>query len=181
MAQGFGISLVGSIINSILIFIGGIVLVIVTPFIAVAQLRIHQSIIERRVQAEASRQQKQAKKAHLKAIETFDVESGKQQKARKADLSKHELIKRLDSIDQSILVLATETDANNRTMALQDAHSEMMTLAASLATGVITRDALQDPEIRELATETCKDLTRLGLSEDRLCRDLKRIFKLRSK
>jgi len=63
-------------------------------------------------------------------------------------------------------------------MALQDAHSAIMALSARLASGEISRDALDDHEIRELAWETCNDLARLGLSEDRLNRDIIRMFKL---
>ncbi len=85
---------------------------------------------------------------------------------------------RLGSIDQFIRVVAVETDLSKRTVALQAAHSEMTTLAAKLASGQITREALDAPEIREHASETSKDLVRLGLSEDRLNRDIIRMFKL---
>jgi hypothetical protein len=85
---------------------------------------------------------------------------------------------RLGSIDQFIRVLETETDANSRTMALHDAHSQMTKLTASLASEQISREAFDDPVVREYALETSKDLAQIGLVNDRLNRDLTRMFKL---
>ena len=83
---------------------------------------------------------------------------------------------RLGNIDQFVRALEGERDNSNRIMALQDAHSQMTKLAANLASGEISREALDDFEIRERASETSKDLARIGLSNDRLNRDLVRIF-----
>ena len=147
-------------------------------YIAPAQLKFHEDMTEKAEEAKRHSHRKEAQKAHQKLVEEFDKESKSQQNLSKESKSKHELVTRLGSIDQFIRVLEGETESSNRTMALQKAHSEMMTLAARLASGEISRDALDDQEIRELAWETCNDLARLGLSEDRLSRDLIRMFKL---
>ena len=150
-------------------------------YIAPIQLKFHESMNEKAEEAKRLAAQKQAQKAHQKLVETFDKESKNQQNLSRDSKSKHELVTRLGNIDQFVRVLDGETETASRTMALQKAHSEMMTLAARLASGEISRDALDAPEIRELAAETCKDLHRIGLSEDRLSRDIKRMFKLKSK
>jgi hypothetical protein len=147
-------------------------------YIAPAQLKFHEDMSEKAEEAKRHSHRKEAQKAHQKLVEEFDKESKSQQNLSKESKSKHELVTRLGSIDQFIRVLEGETETSNRTMALQKAHSEMMTLAARLASGEISRDALDDQEIRLLAWETCNDLARLGLSEDRLSRDIKRMFKL---
>jgi hypothetical protein len=147
-------------------------------YIAPVQLKFHESMSDKADEAKHRAAQKQAQKAHQKMVESFDKESKSQQSLSKESKSKHELVTRLGSIDQFVRVLEAETEPSNRTMALQKAHSEMMTLAARLASGEISRDALDTQEIRELAWETCNDLARLGLSEDRLSRDLIRMFKL---
>ena len=147
-------------------------------YIAPAQLKFHEDMSEKAEEAKRHSHRKEAQKAHQKLVEEFDKESKSQQNLSKESKSKHELVTRLGSIDQFIRVLEGEMESSNRTMALQKAHSEMMTLAARVASGEISRDALDDQEIRELAWETCNDLARLGLSEDRLSRDIKRMFKL---
>jgi len=147
-------------------------------YIAPAQLKFHEDMSEKAEEAKRHSHRKEAQKAHQKLVEEFDKESKSQQSLSKESKSKHELVTRLGSIDQFIRVLEGETESSNRTMALQKAHSEMMTLAARVASGEISRDALDAQEIRELAWETCNDLARLGLSEDRLSRDIKRMFKL---
>jgi len=111
-------------------------------------------------------------------MQDMDEQSSQQDKLSKFAQSKQELIMRLGSIDQFIRVLETETDGNNRTMALQDAHSQMTKLTASLASEQISREAFDDAVVREHAWETSKDLERIGLSNDRLNRDLIRMFKL---
>lgn len=148
-------------------------------YIAPIQLKFHEDMIDKAEEGKRRTNQKEAQKTHQKMIQQFDEESKTQQHLSRESKSKHEVVTRLGSIDQFIRVLDGENDASNRTMALQKAHSEMMTLSARLASGEISRDALDDQEIRELAWETCNDLTRLGLSEDRLNRDLIRMFKLK--
>ena len=86
--------------------------------------------------------QKQAQKAHQKMVETFDKESKSQQRLSRDSKSKRELVTRLASIDEFVRALEGETETARRTMALQKAHSEMMILAAGLASGEISRDAL---------------------------------------
>lgn len=111
-------------------------------------------------------------------MQDMQRDSEKQAELSKAAKSKQELIMRLGSIDQYIRVLAIETDASKRTVALQAAHSEMTTLAAKLASDQISREFVESPDIRAQASETSNDLARLGLSEDRLNRDIIRMFKL---
>jgi hypothetical protein len=96
----------------------------------------------------------------------------------KAAHSKKELIVRLGSIDQFIRVLENETDPARRTVALQAASSELTALSAKLATGEILPEASDSPEVQQAAKETSFDLAKVGLAEDRLNRDLRRMFKL---
>jgi len=96
----------------------------------------------------------------------------------KAAQSKKELIVRLGSIDQFIRVLENETDPARRTVALQAASSELTALSAKLATGEIIPEATDTPEVQQAAKETSFDLAKVGLAEDRLNRDLRRMFKL---
>jgi flagellar biosynthesis protein FliQ len=147
-------------------------------YIAPIQLKFHEDMSEKAEEGKRLSHQKEAQKAHQKLVEEFDKESKSQQSISKESKSKHELVTRLGSIDQFVRVLEMETEPASRTMALQKAHSEMMTLAARLASGEISRDALDAQEIRELAWETCNDLARIGLENDRLNRDLIRMFKL---
>ncbi len=55
----------------------------------------------------------------------------------------------------------------------------MTTLAAKLSSGQISREAVDDDDVREQAAETSHDLNRLGLANDRLNRDIVRMFKLK--
>ncbi|MBV6500980.1 MAG: hypothetical protein CJBNEKGG_03474 [Prosthecobacter sp.] len=96
----------------------------------------------------------------------------------KTALSKKELIVRLGSIDQFIRVLENETDPARRTVSLQAASAELTALSAKLATGEILSEAIDAPEVQQASKETSFDLAKAGLSEDRLNRDLRRIFKL---
>lgn len=111
-------------------------------------------------------------------IRTIDMESFEQARLSKMALSKKELIMRLGSIDQFIRVLEHETDSARRAVAIQAAHSEMTILAAKLASDQLTADAVESSDVRHQAIETSADLVRLGLSQDRLNRDITRIFKL---
>jgi hypothetical protein len=79
-------------------------------------------------------------------------------------------------MDGFIRVLDGRPSDDERTMMLQKAHSIMMKLAAKTASGEIGRDTLENSHVRELAAETSRDLTRLGLADDRLNRDLVRLF-----
>ena len=111
-------------------------------------------------------------------MQTMEAEHTAQSNLSKLAQSKQELIVRLGSIDQYIRVLGIETDLSKRTVALQAAHSEMTTLTAKLASGQISREAADDDDVRQQAAETSHDLARIGLADDRLNRDLFRIFKL---
>lgn len=94
--------------------------------------------------------------------------------------SKKELVIRLGNIDQFIRVLEHESDGGKRIVALQAAQAELNIVDAKLVSGEITQDAVSAPEVLERALETCVELTRLGLKEDRLHRDLLRAFNIRT-
>ena len=146
----------------------------VAHIIAGVQVSMKEDTAKRKREAQSQREQREFQQQ----MQDMDEQSSQQDKLSKFAQSKQELIMRLGSIDQFIRVLETETDANNRTMALQDAHSQMTKLTASLASEQISREAFDDPVVREHAWETSKDLERIGLSNDRLNRDLIRMFKL---
>ena len=150
---------------------------LIAHFAAIIQVAIQKGIAQKNRRLQTSREQL----AFENKMQVMDQENDQQDKLSKLAQSKQELIMRLGTIDQFIRVLAVETDVSQRTVALQAAHSEITTLAAKLASGQISRDVVEAPEVREQASETSNDLTRLGLSEDRLNRDLLRMFKLSSK
>ena len=109
--------------------------------------------------------------------EEFDKESQTQHNESLESKSRHAIVSHLASIDKSMFVSwerkATLTTALWR---CKKAHSEMMILSAKLVSGDISRAALDVQEIRELAWETCNDLAAIGLANDRLSRDIKRMF-----
>jgi uncharacterized protein YxeA len=153
----------------------GLVLVfIVAHIIAGVQVSMKQDADQKNQEVQNQREQREFQQQ----MQNMDEQSNQQDKLSKFAQSKQELIMRLGSIDQFVRVLETETDANSRTMALQDAHSQMTKLTASLASEQISREAFDDPVVREHALETSKDLARIGLANDRLNRDLQRMFKL---
>jgi mannitol-specific phosphotransferase system IIBC component len=146
----------------------------VAHIIAGVQVSMKQDAAKKNQEAQNQREQSEFQKQ----MQDMDEQSNQQDKLSKFAQSKQELIMRLGSIDQFVRVLETETDANSRTMALQDAHSQMTKLTASLASEQISREAFDDPVVREHAWETSKDLALIGLANDRLNRDLTRMFKL---
>ncbi len=150
---------------------------IVAHIIAGIQVSMKEDAAKKKLEAQNQREQQEFQQQ----MQDMDEQSNQQDKLSKFAQSKQELIMRLGSIDQFVRVLETETDANSRTMALQDAHAQMTKLTASLASEQISREAFDDPVVREHAWETSKDLARIGLSNDRLNRDLMRMFKLGSK
>lgn len=114
-------------------------------------------------------------------MQHLENESQKQSKLSKSAQSKKELVIRLGNIDQFIRVLEHESDSGKRTVALQAAQAELTTVNAKLASEEIVAEAVHAPEVQEHAKETCADLKRLGLGEDRLNRDIERTFKLAPK
>jgi hypothetical protein len=90
--------------------------------------------------------------------------------------SVQQVILLLGNIDQFVRVLASERDANRRIIALQSAQSAVTTLESRVAAGELDQSALSHPQARTHASETLHDLDRLGLSEDRLARDIRRLF-----
>jgi hypothetical protein len=146
----------------------------IAHYVALIQVKIREQNNEKRQQLKIEREQL----AFEGKMDAMERENQKQDALSKAAQSKQELIIRLGSIDQYVRVLSIEMDVSKRTVALQAAHSEMTTLAAKLASGQISREAVAAPDVREHASETSNDLARLGLTEDRLNRDIKRMFKL---
>jgi hypothetical protein len=155
-------------------FFGLIGVWIVAHFIAVSMADAKKAAIARNQEAQANRQQQDFQQQ----MEDINEQNTKDANLSKAAQSKQELIMRLGTIDQYIRVLGVEKDTGQRTVALQAAHSEITTLAAKLSSGQISREVLDDPDIRAQASETSQDLASVGLSNDRLNRDLIRIFKL---
>ena len=161
----------------IIVFLGSLVLHVVF-YIAHVFALIHVPIQNIIVKANQHLQNKRAQREFEGKMQDMERDNQKQDALSKAAQSKKELIIRLGSVDQYIRVLSIETDVSKRTVALQAAHSEMTTLAAKLASGQISREAVDASEVREHASETSSDLARLGLTEDRLNRDIIRMFKL---
>jgi hypothetical protein len=139
---------------------------------------LHASAMRNVAEKLQDRRNKQEQRKFESKMQDMEQENEKQSKLSQAARSKKELILRLGSIDQFIRVLEHETDASRRTVALQAAHSEMTTVTAKLASEEISPEMVDAPEVRQHAQETSSDLARLGLSDDRLNRDIKRMFKL---
>jgi hypothetical protein len=155
-------------------FAGLSIVFVVAHFVALLHASVIKNMAEKFQDFKSQRDQKhfEAKMLHL------ENENQKQTKLSKSAQSKKELVMRLGNIDQFIRVLEHETDSSKRTVALQAAQAEMTTLNAKLASEEITAEAVLAPEVQEHAKETSSDLSRLGFAEDRLNRDLRRMFKL---
>jgi len=151
-----------------------ILVFIVAHYIAKAQASFMQDAAKRKRESQGRRAQREFENQ----VKNMDRVSQQQASQEQFTQSKKELIMRLSNIDRFVRMLDGEHDNSSRTMTLLDAHDQMTKLAANLASGEISRDALDDPEIRDHALETSNDLTRIGLENDRLNRDLVRIFKL---
>jgi hypothetical protein len=128
---------------------------------------------------QARREDERVRRDFEKNMKVVERESTEQAALAKNAQSKQHFIVRLGAIDNFIRVMGTEQNDSKRTMAMQSAHSQMTALAADLASGKISRDMIADPDIQEQARETSRDLVRLGLTDDRLNRDIKRIFQLK--
>lgn len=151
-----------------------ILVFIVAHYIAKAQASFMQDAAKRKRESQGKRAQREFENQ----VKNMDRVSQQQASQEQFTQSKKELIMRLSNIDRFVRMLDGEHDKSSRTMTLLDAHDQMTKLATNLASGDIDRAALDDPEVREHALETCNDLVRLGLFDDRLNRDLVRIFKL---
>ena len=147
---------------------------IVAPYIAKAQADFMYNAARRRRESQARRGQE----AFETQIKEMDQANQQQTNLSKLAQSKKVLIVRLGNIDRFIRALHGQGNSASRTMALQDAQTEITKLAANLVSGDISREAISDPEVQEHALETSRDLTQHGLAEDRLNRDIIRIFKL---
>ncbi len=94
--------------------------------------------------------------------------------------AKTTLIKSLGNVDSFIRVFRSASDGFTKTSALQDAQTEMTRIVAMMASGEIPLKAINDSHVRDQAKATSKDMAEAGLGNDRLNRDLIRIFKLKS-
>ncbi|HEY5043603.1 MAG TPA: hypothetical protein VIK53_16550 [Verrucomicrobiae bacterium] len=167
-----------------LVLAGAIVNYIPALIIAAIQLWVRKKIAqvrEKMGQAREFSRHKQAQKEQQKMLAKHMDDSARAQDVRQKSDSLHEVISLLGSIDGYIRVLDGQPGRDDRTMMLQKAQFIMVKLVAKSASGEISRDTLDNSHVRELAAETSKDLARLGLADDRLNRDLVRMFKLKSK
>jgi len=166
---------------AVLVVAGAIVNYIPALIIAAIQLWVRKKIAqvrEKMGQAREFSRQKQAQKEQQKMLAMHMEDSARAQDVRQKSDSLHEVISLLGSIDGYIRVLDGQPGRDDRTMMLQKAQFIMVKLVAKSASGEISRDTLDNSHVRELAAETSKDLARLGLADDRLNRDLIRLFKL---
>ena len=165
-----------------LVVAGAIVNFFAALIIAAIQLWVRKKtaqVREKMGQARESSRQKQAQKEQQKMLAMHMEDSARAQDVRQKSDSLHEVISLLGSIDGYIRVLDGQPGRDDRTMMLQKAQFIMVKLVAKSASGEISRDTLDNSHVRELAAETSKDLARLGLADDRLNRDLVRMFKLK--
>ena len=175
---GVGFRLVG------LAVAGTIVNLIVALIIAAIQLKLRKiipQIREKIGQAREFSRQKQVQKEEQKKLAKHIEDSARAQDVRQKSDSLYEVISLLGSIDGYIRALDGQPGRDDPTVMLQKAQFIMVKLVAKSASGEISRDTLDNSHVRELAAETSKDLARLGLADDRLNRDLVRMFKLKSK
>jgi hypothetical protein len=94
--------------------------------------------------------------------------------------AQRELVQRLGVIDQFIRAIEEATDSSKRTLALQSCQNEITTLVAKMASGEIPADVIANPHIVNHASATSADLFRIGLGNDRINRDLIRLFGLQT-
>jgi len=169
---------------TVLVVAGAIVNLIAALIIAAIQLKLRKiipQVREKMGQAREFSRQKQAQKEQQKVLAKHMDDSARAKDFRQKSDSLHEVISLLGSIDGYIRVLDGQPGRDDRTMMLQKAQFIMVKLVAKSASGEISRDTLDNSHVRELAAETSKDLARLGLADDRLNRDLVRMFKLKTK
>jgi hypothetical protein len=169
---------------AVLLVAGAIVNLFAALIIAAIQLWVRKKtaqVREKMGQAREFSRHKQFQKEEQKKLAMHIEDSARAQDVRQKSDSLHEVISLLGSIDGYIRVLDGQPGQDDRTMMLQKAQFIMVKLVAKSASGEISRDTLDNSHVRELAAETSKDLARLGLADDRLNRDLVRMFKLKSK
>lgn len=154
--------------------IGCITGLLLTPIL----VSFEDNLAKSRADGKEARENQNRQRAFENQMSEVQKQNEAESRLSKAAQTKHEVIMRLGTIDQYLRVLGTETDASRRTVALQAAHSEMTTLAAKFASGELSDSVVNDSTVRGQAVETSRDLARLGLSEDRLSRDLTRLFRL---
>jgi hypothetical protein len=133
----------------------------------------------KRAAAAAERHRQQAEQADFDAkMQASDRENASAARDMTLAQSKREVITKLGTVDQFIRVLQSETDQPRRSLALQAAQGEIVAIAARLASGELASEVVTDPSVSGHANETLEELRRLGLSDDRLTRDIRRVFRL---
>ena len=121
---------------------------------------------------------KQAQKKFHESVQQLDEENRKAARQLGLAQSKQEVVTRLGTIDQFVRVFRAETEPTRQVMTLQAAHAEVTNLNAKVVSGEIDAECLKDGHVMDCVKETVADLIQSGLSNDRLSRDLRRIFKL---
>ena len=91
-----------------------------------------------------------------------------------------EILTRLATVDSLLRVIEFEPDPAKRLPAFQSAHVELTALEKQRATGKISDDILDKPDIVGHARATSAHLVQLGLAGDRLNLEIVRVFNLRA-
>jgi hypothetical protein len=113
-----------------------------------------------------------------KSVRQLDEDSQQQSRQMGRSQSMQEIVTRLGTIDQFIRVYRSESERSRQVIALQAAHAEVTNLNGKVLSNEIDADSLIHPEVMACVRETIADLQAAGLSEDRLYRDLRRVFRL---
>jgi hypothetical protein len=113
-----------------------------------------------------------------KSVRQLDEDSQQQSRQMGRSQSMQEIVTRLGTIDQFIRVYRSETERSRKVITLQAAHAEVTNLNGKVLSNEIDGDSLTHPEVMACVRETIADLQAAGLSEDRLYRDLRRVFRL---
>lgn len=110
-----------------------------------------------------------------------EMDADVQQQSRQLNVaqSKQEIVMRLGSIDQFIRVYRIESEPSRQVIALQAAQGELTNLNGKVASREIDSESLTDSHVTACVRETISDLCRAGLADDRLTRDLRRMFNVR--
>jgi hypothetical protein len=171
-------SLVAGAFLSYRLVVMPIFLYFVTPYLARWSLKMHYESEERQEIDERAAAAKAALEFNNQALKEHAKETKRRRESTHKANSLDEIIGILASIDTYIRVLEHTTDPKERVVTLQQANRVIMKLTAMVAAGDVSRAELANEEIKELAEETSQDLVRLGLANDRLNREIVRLFGL---
>jgi hypothetical protein len=149
------------------------------PAHVIAGIRLQQiASAEEAARRQHDERERESERAALAAnVKAIEDDSATATAAGKLARSKQEIITRLGNVDQFVRILEHESSSDRRIVALQSAHSELVTISSKLAAGEIIHEALADERVRNHAIETNRELRRIGLAKDRINRDLVALFK----